>query len=174
VIEILPESRLTIEGESNVNCFTFQYDQKLLNYDLCVTANSLNNKIDLKNANLNLNIKGFDSGNSLMNKDFYDLLNVSQHPTLEISLLSAKPNLNSLNEYIELETQISIAGEKRIEKIIVRPITLDSYWHFIGKTDLNLNNYNIAPPSKFFGMVKVKDQLKIEFDLRFRMSKLEN
>ena len=105
-----------------------------------------------------------------MTKDLRSILKADQQPYLSLILESIA--IGSHNEdFEELDVTavatISIAGVKRkisIEDGIVTnhssaSLTLE------GATKILLTDFNIEPPTKFLGLIKIKDEVNIEFEV---------
>lgn len=167
-VEIHNQSELQIFGESNVNTFSFRYNQQYLQKDMCVTVKSNAERISLDNAVLKLKVKGFDSGHKIMNKDLYDLLKADLYPNVSIDFQSVVPQLKSSPyKSLEVNAKVMMAGQLHNEIIEVKALKSGESFHYVGKTKLNLKNYCIEPPVKFMGLVKVHEELTINFDLIF-------
>lgn len=63
------------------------------------------------------------------------------------------------------QVEISIAGKKKQYvvpmKIVSTPATC-----FEGSLQLDINDFELQPPKKLFGMIKVKEDIEINFNLR--------
>lgn len=170
-IRIYDESKLKIHGASNVNTFSFEYDPEYLQDDMCVTVKSNSDRISFENAILNLKVRGFDSGNRIMNNDLYELLKADLHPSVTIEFQSVVPKMKGAHhKSLYLNAKVRLAGQVHNELIEVNPQKLDEHFHYNGIAKLNLRNYCIEPPVKFMGLVKVHEELTINFDLKFEAS----
>ena len=169
-VNIDKASELNILGKTNVNSFTFEYNPNYLQEDMNVRVESEDNRISFDNAILKLKIKGFDSGNKLMNKDLYDLLNANQYPEVLIDFKSVVPQLkHSPLSSLKVNAKVHLAGEKHNEVIRVKAVQTGDKYHYVGAATLDLTNYCITPPVKFMGLVKVQEELTISFDLHFKV-----
>jgi polyisoprenoid-binding protein YceI len=173
VINIQNKSLLSIHGESNVNSFTFKYDPQYLQKSVCMTVETSSNRMSLREAILDLKVKGFDSGNRLMNSDLYELLNAQNFPHITIDFKSVIPKLqNNPHNTLVVSAKVTMAGQTHDEIFEVQPKNDSKEYHYTGKTRLNLKNYCITPPTKFMGMVKVKEELTINFNLHFKLEEI--
>lgn len=172
LIKILPGSQLRIEGQTNVNCFSFDYDPNLLNNEICIATKEYKEKMQFDEACLNLSIKGFDSGNRIMNEDLYKLLNASDNPFISISIISVNPDMEMENDSIEVNTKIKLNGIENRHSLKIHPNQSDENLFFKGSTRIKLDHYKIQAPSKFFGMVKVKNDLEIQLNLKLKVQKV--
>ncbi len=167
-VRIYDQSELKIFGESNVNTFSFQYNPQYLQEGMSVSVKSNSERISFNNAVLKLKVKGFDSGHKIMNNDLYDLLKADRYPNVSIDFQSAIPQLKATPyQSLTVNAKVFMAGQVHNEVIVVKAIKAGEKYHYVGKTKLNLHNYSIDPPVKFMGLVKVHEELTINFDLLF-------
>ncbi len=126
--------------------------------------------IDFDGFDIKYSIEDFKCPLSAMTKDLRSILKADQQPYLSLILESIA--IGSHNEdFEELDVTavatISIAGVKRkisIEDGIVTnhssaSLTLE------GATKILLTDFNIEPPTKFLGLIKIKDEVNIEFEV---------
>lgn len=166
-VYIQNESGLKINGRSNVNQFSFDYDTRLLQREMSVKIQNHDGHFHLENATLRLKVEGFDSGNPIMNKDLYKLVNTEVFPHINISFESVIPTLHHSNSNrMMVNAKVSMAGETHNENLEVIRSETGRGVRFFGRTNLNLKNYCIEPPTKFMGMVKVHEELSIQFDIQ--------
>ena len=168
-VDIYKQSELEIHGTTNVNSFTFTYDQNYLQDNMRVKVENRPDRISLDNAILKLRVKGFDSGNSVMNKDLYNLLNAETFPYVQIDFQSAIPLTKGQSlDKLSVNAKVNLGGKSHYEVIDVRAVNGSDNFHYVGSTTLNLSDYSITPPVKFMGLVRVQEKLKIVFNLQFQ------
>lgn len=156
-------SYVKIEGSTNVNRFYFQqaiedpkYPQNYVSKDGYIT--------------LTIPIRKFEASNPLMYSDFFQLLQADAHPDITIrfyydpyKLLNPGATATSISS----EIWVSLAGE---EKKFRLPGTVhvcyDNAAHLNGSLKIDLRDFNLTPPTKFMGMVKVNNEVSVEFAVR--------
>lgn len=160
-IQILPESKLTITGDTNINEFLCAYNTSLIpnTGNMKFTGNP--EEIRFENAILKLDNKGFDCGNKAINKDFQSLLKSSEYPEIELELKEL--SFKTTNQAIALIT-ISIAGKQKDYKVPVI-IKENPVAQYAGKLNLDINDFNLILPKKLFGLIVVKEDIEINFNL---------
>src|SRR5205823_11539226 len=75
---------------------------------------------------------------------------------------------DSLEGWFQLKTRGSliIAGRKNIINMIVRAKKIDdNRFNVVGSKELSMFDYDVIPPTAFFGLIKADDRLVIHFDL---------
>ena len=98
---------------------------------------------------------------------------------MELAVKKAIPKLDKYSrELIERSPFLTLGTANANGKADVSPrgdapgfvLILDDNTLFSrGSVELNMREFGIEPPEKFFGMVKVKDLLTIRFDLKIKV-----
>jgi len=169
--------QLTIDVETNVNEFDCLYTHPEVFKNLCFHGTEGERAISFKKAELRLPIKRFDCGGKMINSDFVKMLHREGQPDIKVEFLSARwypsdqleknRRLGKPVGYFEVE--ITMVGQSRTK--ILRIYSSDFRENMLfsrGTIDLNMSEFGIEPPEKFLGMVKVRDQLTIHFDLNMK------
>ena len=164
-VEVLPESQLTITGDTNIKGFTCNFDTSFLKGPQIVSYGITGSTIKFTNAVLVLDNLGFDCGNRGINKDFNGLIKSDKYP--EILLEIKEMDLHSDTRGMA-RVKITIAGMERFYKVPVA-INNTEIAEFKGKLELDINDFGLEPPNKLFGIIKVKDDIQINFDLRIKL-----
>ena len=164
-VKVLPSSKLTINGDTNINEFQCEFDTSYLseenNFDYTVTGS----EITFTGAILSLDSKGFDCGSRGINKDFKSLIKSEKYPQILLQLEKAKM-LSA--EKAKVRVCITIAGILKIYDIPVEIQNHDEISTFKGTLELNINDFKLEPPTKLFGIIVVKDNIEIDFDLKVK------
>lgn len=171
-VSLLPASTVEIEGYTNINTFICTYcgDTPGVDGQIQVRQNVGSWILDPQNARIALGVASFDCGIKQMNRDFRDLLNASSYPTLQIGLES----LEHLEEELySVTVQVKMAGTTRQVCLPLR-VTADStgVLRARGALSIHLTDFDLKPPTRLMGMVKVKDKVKVVFDLRLQLTPL--
>jgi len=72
--------------------------------------------------------------------------------------------------FITGEIEIEIAGIKKLY-LINYEISADSaeVIHLLGSRDVDFSDFNMVPPKKLGGIIKAKDLLCVEFELKMKV-----
>ncbi|MBP7497167.1 MAG: YceI family protein [Bacteroidales bacterium] len=132
-------------------------------------TNTIINKKDLELKNnyyeIRLPVKKFTTGNEMMYKDFINLLNAERYPEIIISL--EKSQIKKIQKEMSvapLEIKINISGVINNYCIVCNiNHCLDGITYISGEKQIRLTEYNIKPPVKFFGLVKVNNEINVNF-----------
>lgn len=158
-----PESELTITGDTNISKFRCSFNSDLLERNVGISFIKNGSDIELKNAVLKLDNRGFDCGNNAINKDFHKLLDTEEYPEiiLEVKKLS---HVNTIFE--RAQVIITIAGKSKDYSVAVDN-SQEPGDCFTGTLKLNINDFKLEPPKKAFGLIVIKEEITINFSLRF-------
>ena len=162
---------VNILGSTNINKFTFGYTIPS-DKDLDLHINFVDeNKISFVNTLITIPIQEFDSGNSIMNEDFYELLARENRSEISIGI-----DTLSLLEYIDQDNKInalagvtiSLAGVTKSYKTRLF-FEQDEYGNMRvkGTQMIDIGEFGITPPEKFFGLIKTATNVIVEFQFIF-------
>ncbi|MDR9418582.1 hypothetical protein [Gracilimonas sp.] len=166
---ITDESKLSIKGKSNVNEFQCQSEHELhqdsLNYFYRVSGDT----VLVDGVQLNLQIDQFDCGKRAINKDFRSTLKYEEYPFIEIILNELVVSDSTSLIPKEAKITIRIAGEERHYTVTLNTFSSREESFTVGGNKiLRMTDFGLEPPSPMFGLIKVQDELDIQFDLVIR------
>jgi len=136
------------------------------------------NIYNLENASIEIDLNGFDCGNSFLDKDFGKLLQKDKYPTLKIYI-----NQIALDETMEPEIilpgvadfVIGIAGVNNCYNTKFYSSITNGIGLVEGELELSISDFNLTPPKKLLGLVKVSEEILIEFRfLIYKTSSISN
>jgi len=173
-----PQSSLTIHGITNVNTFELSYLIKNPPVNLYPSVNATDSSYNLGIADLHVPLRQFETGNHLLKNDFLELVKEKQFPIMTVSAKSFYLSGKKLPGFFE--TQKGMAGVSitlgGITKTYNIPFTLkgnNQTLLIVGHQVFNIRDFNLEPPTKFFGLVHVKETIEIDFNLNVRFSRLD-
>lgn len=169
------ESRLWIEGSSNINEFVCEANQ----YFAEATLIDDNDPIELRQQiedrvfmQVDIMVNGFECGRSRMNEDLQKALKSSEYPeitfTFESATLLAMPEDISDDNSFEIDVQgtLTVAGNTREIRFTSRAYFVETYQiRAIGKTTIRMTDFGVEPPTALMGLIKAEDELTVNFDL---------
>ena len=159
-------SNLNVQGSSNVNRFSCTIKSIGVCDTIQVSGNS-GGAVTLKGC-IKMDVLNFDCANNLVQKDLRKTLKADEYPKMSIRFLSLKkmPTLARPIENITGWVEVELAGTKKVMEI---------YYSFqsntAGQILLNggrkfcFSDFNLAPPRKLAGLVKIKDEFDVNFQL---------
>lgn len=176
--EILEESKLFLEGATNVNSFVCDctgIDALPPDYlEMNIEKNP--RQVLFSKADLHIKTKLLDCGHQIMNKDLYECLKAKHHPHISISLkkvqLTSGVDHIAENEWasIQSEAMLTIAGKSKNVFLDVEACKEGQQtYRFMSQYNICMTDFGITPPTTMLGLVKVEDQITIHFDLLVRI-----
>lgn len=163
------ESWLRLSGTSSVNCFECISFSELSKGKMEVVVDDSAETITFSNALLNIRVKSFDCLNPRLNKDMHNALGVEQHPHISVELLEVvNPDKSNQNRggSINAKVSLNLNGNSKVVEIPVKWLAEgDDKYRFSGSSVLRMSDFGISPPSPFFGLIKVNNEIEISFSL---------
>lgn len=161
------KSRLVIKGESNVNSFSCEVD-RYYSADRLRLHSTSNPYFRFSDNSIVINLMEFDCGRKLLTRDFRQTLNADTHPEIVISFLTLDrlPQKHRSDEKIPGMLRITIAG---VTKEVVIQFEINSNGngtiYLKGKQNFLFSDFGLEPPTKMLGLINVKNELEVLFDL---------
>jgi hypothetical protein len=152
------ENFIYISGESNVNQFSFRYKKAYLQ------SRYNSSSRDSENIEISIPIKDFEASNPMMYSDFLALMKESDYPRIKVAfskrqLQCSKDNLSATCPDI----RITIAGITRIYKIQCAVFKCSDNLYLSGEETIKLSDFQLKPPVKMLGLVKVNNEIDVNF-----------
>ncbi|HEU5146407.1 MAG TPA: YceI family protein [Chryseosolibacter sp.] len=160
------QSHLTIHGSTNVNNFSckMQYctGTDTLQYVECHSARELRFTRSL----MTVPIRSFDCGAKPISKDFWKTLRSETHPNLQINFISLQNLTFRDKSNIKGVVDITLAGSTT-RYTIGYQATINRNGDVLlkGAHTVNFADFGLAAPQKMKGLIKVKEGLRVEFNL---------
>ena len=153
---------VVIEGSTNVNRFQLSYSEDA--FSLFPSYN-IGSSDFLRMA---IPVQKINAESSSMHDDFLELINANKYPTIIISLnekiTSDKLDLTVLRHQVSV-TMNGVTNTYACFSEIAKEEFVN--WHLTGRLGVRLTDFGIEPPRKFFGLVKVDDEVFISFKILF-------
>lgn len=164
-LNVLSNSSISIKGSSNINKFNCTACSSFKQPALFGTTGK-GSTINLKGSIL-VPIKNFDCKNRALNRDLMRTLKADEFPSMTIHFIDIErmPNAKSTIDRLKGRVEIELAGKRRpfmIDYIINRnegSIRLD------GSRTFTFSDFDLAPPKKLAGIIKVDDNFNVNFSL---------
>ena len=165
---ILPNSNIAIHGSSNVNTFVCNCTQQFATLPYLLDPTSDQCYLKFHHTTLTLSTKSLDCGNKRMNTDMYETLKADKYPFIHIQLHNVNiPNYSNKEwENIQAKTTLQIAGTTKTVLLPVKmKILSETKVRLVSTQPIKMTDFHIAPPSAMLGMIRVNNDIEIEFDL---------
>jgi len=154
-------SFLVIRGESNVNRFSFTFKNSETE-----KAGNPGFNIRRSGTELFIPVREFEASNPYMYKDFLQQMQESRYPYISIRFIDFRAEeLADYSGYLKYMVGITIAGVTREYAIDCEIVTCGDNFTIRGSELLKLSDFNIPPPQKLNGLIKVRDEISVSFSL---------
>jgi hypothetical protein len=174
-VQLHPDSRIVIHGESNVNRFGCAYATGRLGGKkaLRVAYQRHGSRINLQDAVLGLSVVHFDCGRTAITRDLRDMLEVETYPELFVAVDHLQLGTGRLAAHTSREVTagltITITSVSRPYTLTGRVENRGDHYAFVGTLPVRLTDFDLEPPTKLFKLVKVADEIEIELALDFSL-----
>lgn len=161
--DILEESELGIAGTTNVNSY-YCISENYFGDDKIYEKYSSEGEVSWSGS-VKVPASSFDCANNIMTKDFQSTIMSDQHPFISMEFLHLEKVTGEDNSIsgeaivtlVEVPKKISITCE--MESLDNGVVKLEGSHTFL------FSDFGLEAPKKFFGAIKVKDRVTVEFKL---------
>lgn len=165
------ESNLYFEGRTNISNFRCGITSYLRPDTLCFCREDASKAILGVKGGLTIDVNGFECQQPYMNKDLRKSLKARECPLMKISLLSIG-NFTGNVPHVKGKVAISLAGVTRIIDVDYTIQSVDeNTLRLYGKQQVCFADFELTPPRKMAGLVKVEQQIDVNFMLALRLLK---
>ena len=150
---------LVINGESNINKFSFSYMTPILTGGDNTSKGAEDERIDFK-----IPVHQFKPGNPRMFDDFLSLLKAKEYPYIMISLLTGNSSREGTSGiYRNERISVTIAGVTREYTVPCLLAHCNEDLVLNGMQTVKLSDFGLSPPTRLRGIVKVEDEINVRF-----------
>lgn len=166
-----PDSRFWIRGDATVRNFTcvatgIKGSARLPGVEDSISAEgSSETKVVVQ-----VPIKSIDCGNSQMTSDLQETLKMEEHPEIRFELvhgtMGGRTDTSAQWRRIDALGPLTVAGTKRLTRLNAAAQALDDeHFRLRGCLPIRMTYFGIEPPTKAFGLIKVKNRVEVHYDL---------
>jgi hypothetical protein len=166
-IFIDPKSQVSVFGSTNVSRFTFNYTEAIT-IDKPVRVKVSEGRLKLHGGFIDLKVRAFDSGNGMMNSDFRKMMKDEINPFIQVELVSLIPSWLPDGNWVEGKVEILVEMNSISKKYTVN-CKIDNAGSLLiyGREKMRLSDFDLVPPVRMMGMVKVNEYVDFDLSLRF-------
>jgi len=160
-------STLAIDGSSNINKFTCDIKEYLKIDTLKSFNDAQRRKFVFVNSRLSIDIKRFDCHHKFITADFRKMLKSDTYPDLKIHFVS----LDEFHEagIVKGLVDIELAGRRRRMEIDYKCLHIGgSQLRLQGDKRFKFSDFQLEPPKKIGGLIRINEEIDIHFNLFFR------
>jgi len=169
-LKILPDSKILLTGKSNLAGFKCSCGS--IAKEIEININRTPSVAVFNNAKINICTTCMECGNSVYNYNLKKCLQTDRHPTIGIELVYVQvrhpEDLKNVNQWFDVYTNtlVTIKDLTLLQEVKGKAMkTNDGKIHIKGNHLIKMSSYHIDPPVMMFGMVKVDNEITINFDL---------
>ena len=160
------ESKLTIQGSTNVNNFTCKIDYCTGTDTLQYVEDNSAREMRFTRSRMTIPIRSFDCGSKPISKDFWKTLKADSFPEMDINFISLQNLYFKNNSNIKGVVDITLAGVTTRYSIRYQvSIQENGTVLLTGSHSVNFTDFQLKAPRKLKGLIKVKERLNVEFNL---------
>ena len=160
------QSRLTIQGSTNVNDFTCEIAYSTGKDTLQYIENNSTQDLRFTRSRMSIPIRSFDCGSKPISKDFWKTLKSESHPNMELNFISLGNLDRKDKSNIKGVVEITLAGITTRYAICYQVSLKDNGDILLkGMRSVSFSDFQLDPPEKLKGLIKVKEVLNVEFNL---------
>jgi hypothetical protein len=161
-----PETKLVIHGQTNINSFHCRMDCYQRMDTLSYSMDDDKCMLFFNENRMRIPVVNFDCGSRLINSDFYDVLKKDTYPFVYIQFVALERWTG--NTEVGGTVYITLAGVTKPFIIHYQINSTSKVLLLKGRQKICFSDFNLKPPEKMFGTIKVQDNLEVEFDLALR------
>lgn len=168
------ESKLWIEGSSNVNQFECQAEEYAGEANIPEAENSPASTTSASNEFLSIKIDiqvdSIECGKRKMNQDLQKALKAERFPEITFQYQEAniirEPQDTDEGFQLEVRGLLTVAGTtKQISFITEAYYTAQNRVRATGGTTINMTDFGVQPPTALMGLIRANEELTVNFDL---------
>lgn len=165
-IKITDNSHINILGKTNVNKFKCNYYGEVSGKEINTTIYRDGKSILINNATLQITVNYFDCGIKQMTSDFKELLQQDKYPFIQLQVLSISPKkISDLSSNYTASIALTIAGVENCLEVPLNITQENDMSICKGRMKINIEDFELTPPTKFIGLVKVDREIELDLQL---------
>jgi hypothetical protein len=170
---VLPQSKLSIDGKTNVNSFSCSIAQYAGTDTLVLHEGGKNVRPVFVKGSVGLDASTFDCGMSIMTSDFRKTINSDKYPAIVIDFISFERTPTYTKQGVDKFKgilKISLAGVTKLFEVDCSIDTEPSgLIHLEGGRNFTFADFGLKPPTRMMGTIKVQEELVVKFHLVLKL-----
>ncbi len=166
----ITSSKFTLYGTTNLNEYTCELIVPDSTGSIAVRTKANDYELRFTGLEMDYRINDFDCGLEAMSEDLKKTLKSKEFPylTLRINKIKIKNEPQEI-EKLSVTSEVTIILAGKSKNISIRDGYVVNHSEnsvtLTGKQELNMSDFEISPPTKFFGMIVVNDELSVGFEI---------
>lgn len=169
---VLPASKLSIDGKTNVNSFTCAIAKYYGTDTLVLHEGGKNVRPVFVKGSVGLDASTFDCGMAIMTSDFRKTIKSEVYPAIVIDFISFErnPSYKQGEENFIGILKISLAGSTKLFEVNCSIETNpNGLIHLKGGRQFTFADFGLTPPTRMMGTIKVQEDLHVKFHLVLKL-----
>jgi hypothetical protein len=150
---LVSTKQFSVQGTTSIGGFECNYD---MNAKDTLFFNQPNKT---KKVIQSVPVKSFGCGNFILNNDFRKTLKEKEFPNVRIELSNFRKNAQNYS----CDLTLNLVGKQKIYKNL--PLEFDKN-RLNGMITLQFSDFDLTPPKKIGGMIKIKEEIKLSVSLQ--------
>jgi hypothetical protein len=152
---IVTQKMITVSGQTSIGGFNCDYQKNGLKDTLYIDHSQKKKELIFE-----IPVRDFSCGNFLLNRDFRNTIKAEEYPTAKVKV----NNLISSYGNYSCDLHVEIVGKKLFYDDLILKRSIDGV---VAHLVLSFEELELKAPQKFGGLVKVEEELRLEFKLSF-------
>lgn len=164
VLNLLPDSKLWIEGTSNNSDWTVHATE----FKGTLRAPRASAEaLDVQEVTVSVATPKIVSNRStIMDRLIHETLKAEEHPTIEYKLTKADVAKAGNGYTLNTQGSLTLAGvTKPVAMVVTGEPAANGQMRFKGSYAFKFTDFEITPPSAMFGALRVADEVTVHFDV---------
>jgi hypothetical protein len=169
---VLPASKLSIDGKTNINSFTCSIAKYTGTDTLVLQEGGKKIRPVFVKGSVGLDASTFDCGLAIMTADFRKTVKSEEYPAIVIDFISFEraPSYAPGEEKFKGILKISLAGVTKLFEVDCSIETKPTGMiHLKGGRAFTFADFGLKPPSRMMGTIKVQEELTVKFHLVLKL-----
>ncbi len=164
------KSSLVIEGSSNINSFTCDIIEYIKQDTLVFLQEEKGKRVIFYRNEITIDVSQFDCHHKFITSDLRKTLKFPQYPVMKIHFISLDNPANAIpGQVINGTLDIELAGAIRRMNFDYRvKNSSDKIIHLLGSRHMKFSDFNLEPPKKMAGLIRINEEMKVHVELYFR------
>ena len=158
------DCEVSVSGKTTIGGFACSVAPILRNGSTRVCKEASSEDIIFNSIEFQVPIDDFGCGNPIISSDLAELLDSENHPYVVVVLeeLSLSKSSHLTGRGL---AQVSVMGITKMQHFDIHVDNSEQQTILTGHMKLDLQDYNIAQPTRFFGLIKIEPIVNINFTL---------
>jgi hypothetical protein len=160
---------ISIHGSTNVGSFELKNQVDRILVRNCPAQHDSIASVPAHDYWIYIPVKSFRTNNQQIYQDFLSLVKAEEYPNIRIAIAQVDIHrIKNAKSAILISVAVIIAGKKCCYNIPCQISGCENDCFFLnGSQRMKLTDFRLTPPEKFFGLIRVNNEIKVNFGFSF-------